>query len=80
MLQLSETSAYYRELTDREVAVVAAVVKESKDGVDGTRAAQGWSLPAELQRLGGCSAAEHGPQSAIGAGRLLAAVRQTLRG
>ena len=50
VLQLSDTSAYYRELSDEEEAAVGAVVAASKD--TGRSRSSTWSLPAELQQLG----------------------------
>ena len=50
VLQLSDTSAYYRELSDEEEAAVGAVVAASRDS--GRSPSSTWSLPAELQQLG----------------------------
>ena len=50
VLQLSDTSAYYRELSDEEEAAVGAVVAASRD--TGRSRSSPWSLPAELQQLG----------------------------
>ena len=50
VLQLSDTSAYYRELSDEEEAAVGAVVAASRES--GRSRSSTWSLPAELQQLG----------------------------